>query len=88
MADDDSKIRRAAENAAIVLISRLSGPALLGVCSYIAVSVVNLKTELAQLTGNVNASIQGIAARIDNLENWRNNLDSAALEGEHGRHAN
>lgn len=76
MNDDENRIRKIADSAILLFTYRISAPLLLGVCSWIAVSVVNLKTDLASLTGTVTAALSGIAKRVDDLEAWRNSIDS------------
>jgi hypothetical protein len=83
--EDDGKMRKAADYALLVLLSRLSGPALLGVCSYICVAVVNLKTDVAALTAGVNATIAGIQKDVDELQKWRDSLGEE--DKKDGKHA-
>lgn len=80
---DEGTILKLANAAILVFVSRISAPLLLGVCGYIALSVMNLKTDVASLTSGMNATVLGIQKDIDDLKQWRNAIDGGREN--HGR---
>lgn len=86
--DDNSYARQIADSAIVILTSRLSAPLLLAVCTWIGSSIVGLKTDLAGLTGTVNASIAGINVRVGDLENWKNDIAASLWDKHNGNQSN
>lgn len=83
MADNtDDKIRKAADSAMLMLVSRLSAPLLVAVCTWILTSVLGMKTDIATIV----ATLDGQGKRIEQLEGWRNALDAFAADGRPGVH--
>lgn len=74
MAQED-KMRKVADAAVLLFVSRISTPLLVAVSLYIAHAVVDLQTGLAALSGSVSASVTGLSTRIQDLENWRDSMN-------------
>lgn len=92
MSEDDSKVRKVADSAALILTSRVSGPLLLMVCTWIGSSVVNLKTDVAALSAGMTATIAAINGDVNDLKARFNtmeaNYNSNANSYGYGRHPN